>query len=145
MSDSNKFECKKLFPYVMQFLYYYRFSSEEKKSTAGVNMLFREFNLSLGQEYTLEPDLEISAKAKIEGIIQNKEELISMIAPKLLKRSFESLYDIDQTILLIGCFELKKDNSAPPRALVIDSMVELAKKFSTQKAPSFLNGVLDNL
>jgi len=48
---------------------------------------------------------------------------------------------VDRNILRLAAFELKFA-TAPPR-VVLDEAVELAKKFSDDAAPGFVNGVLD--
>jgi N utilization substance protein B len=48
---------------------------------------------------------------------------------------------IDRNILRLAAFELQFA-TAPPR-VVLDEAVELAKKFSDDAAPGFVNGVLD--
>jgi transcription antitermination protein NusB len=48
---------------------------------------------------------------------------------------------VDRGILRLGVYELKS-GSAPPK-VAIDEALELAKKFSSEEAPAFLNGILD--
>lgn len=50
---------------------------------------------------------------------------------------------IDRAILRLGHFEMIT-NRTPPK-VVIDEAIELAKEFSTEKSPTFVNGVLDQL
>jgi len=49
---------------------------------------------------------------------------------------------VDRSILRLALFELRAA-TAPP-SVVIDEALELAKKFSSDEAPAFLNGVLDS-
>lgn len=50
---------------------------------------------------------------------------------------------VDRAILRLAHFELTQTN-APAKA-VVNEAVELAKSFSTEKAPSFVNGLLDKV
>ena len=50
---------------------------------------------------------------------------------------------IDRNILRLGWYELHCVQT-PPK-VVIDEAIELAREFSTQESPSFVNGVLDRL
>lgn len=50
---------------------------------------------------------------------------------------------IDRSILRLAYFEMITDR-APPK-VVINEAVELAKEFSTEKSPLFINGVLDKI
>jgi transcription antitermination protein NusB len=49
---------------------------------------------------------------------------------------------IDRLILRLGIYELLHDPATPP-AVVIDEAIELARRFSTEEAVPFVNGVLD--
>lgn len=47
---------------------------------------------------------------------------------------------VDRAILRLACFELRSGESSPK--IVINEAVELAKRFSTEKSASFVNGIL---
>jgi transcription antitermination protein NusB len=49
---------------------------------------------------------------------------------------------IDRLILRLGIYELLYDTETPS-AVVIDEAIELARRFSTEEAVPFVNGVLD--
>jgi N utilization substance protein B len=49
---------------------------------------------------------------------------------------------IDRLILRLGIYELLYDTDTPS-AVVIDEAIELARRFSTEEAVPFVNGVLD--
>jgi N utilization substance protein B len=48
---------------------------------------------------------------------------------------------VDRNILRLAIWELT--NSATPPKVVLDEAIELAKEFSTEQSPAFVNGVLD--
>jgi transcription antitermination protein NusB len=48
---------------------------------------------------------------------------------------------VDRLIMTLALCELRTTN-APPRAVVLNEAVELAKMYSTDASPSFINGVL---
>ena len=50
---------------------------------------------------------------------------------------------VDRSILRLAYYEMVTEH-APPK-VVINEAVELAKEFSTEKSPLFLNGVLDKI
>jgi N utilization substance protein B len=50
---------------------------------------------------------------------------------------------VDRSILRLGVWELTATQT-PPK-VVIDSAIELAKSFSTEQSPPFVNGVLDSV
>ena len=49
---------------------------------------------------------------------------------------------VDRLILRMGIYELIYETATPP-AVVIDEALELARRFSTDEAGPFVNGVLD--
>jgi N utilization substance protein B len=48
---------------------------------------------------------------------------------------------VDRSLLRLAVWELT--NADTPPKVVIDEAIELAKKFSTEQSPAFINGVLD--
>jgi len=48
---------------------------------------------------------------------------------------------VDRNLLRLAVWELT--NTDTPPKVVLDEAIELAKKFSTEQSPSFINGVLD--
>ena len=50
---------------------------------------------------------------------------------------------VDRNILRLAYFEITRSDTPPKVA--INEAVELAKEFSTQKSPLFINGVLDKI
>lgn len=53
---------------------------------------------------------------------------------------------VDRAILRLAHYEMTRtgDEAPPPKAVVNDA-VELAKEFSTDRSPAFINGVLDKV
>lgn len=112
--------------------------------------LFEEFTASYTEPDTEHPNNQINGNAKnfsltlIEGVLGNKDALEDKISPKLHKRKINQLEKIDYTILMLGTFEIL-NVSDTPKAVVIDEMVNLAKKFGTAESYSFINGTLDSI
>ena len=52
------------------------------------------------------------------------------------------LGQVDRSILRLAVYQLHFCPDVPPK-VVINEAIELAKKYSTETAPSFVNGVLD--
>jgi transcription antitermination protein NusB len=49
---------------------------------------------------------------------------------------------VDRSILRLAVWELTGGTQTPPK-VAIDEAIELAKEFSTEQSPAFVNGVLD--
>jgi transcription antitermination factor NusB len=73
---------------------------------------------------------------------ENKAQCDELIATSTIKWQFDRLSPVDKSILRLAVFQLKFCRDIPPK-VVINEAIELAKKFSTDKSPAFVNGVLD--
>jgi len=69
------------------------------------------------------------------------DELIKSAA---IKWQFQRLSPVDRSILRLAVYQLARCPGIPPK-VAINEAIELAKKFSTEKAPGFINGVLDTI
>ncbi len=49
---------------------------------------------------------------------------------------------VDRSLLRLAVWELVSGTNTPPK-VVIDEAIEMAKEFSTEHSPAFVNGVLD--
>ncbi|MDR2092377.1 MAG: transcription antitermination factor NusB [Azoarcus sp.] len=81
--------------------------------------------------------------ALLQGAVNEAEELRALFAP-LLTRAVAELSPVEHALLLLGAFELRHDIETPYR-VVINEVVELAKKYGGTDGYKFVNGVLDRL
>jgi N utilization substance protein B len=79
-----------------------------------------------------------------EGVLDRREEIDRMIGERTVGWRFERLALIDRNILRLGVYELLFLGEVPPE-VAMDEAVELAKKFGTEQARSFINGILDRI
>jgi len=75
---------------------------------------------------------------------ENLAQCDKLIAESTIKWQFGRLSAVDKSILRLSVYQLKFCPEIPPK-VVINEAIELAKKFSSDKAPSFVNGVLDTV
>ena len=82
---------------------------------------------------------------KLYMIVQDNLQDIKNKLSSNLKNNivFKDIYPIDSAILLCGIAEI--DYLDADKGLVINECVKLAKKYSTAKSPSFINGVLSSI
>jgi len=76
------------------------------------------------------------------GAAENLEKCDELITASTIKWQFTRLSPVDRSILRLSVYQLKFCPDIPPK-VVINEAIELAKKFSTDKSPGFVNGVLD--
>jgi len=77
-----------------------------------------------------------------KGTWKNLAQCDELIIASTIKWQFHRLSPVDKSILRLSVYQLKFCPDIPPR-VVINEAIELAKKFSTDKSPAFVNGVLD--
>jgi transcription antitermination factor NusB len=73
---------------------------------------------------------------------ENLKKCDELITDSTIKWQFTRLSPVDKSILRLSVYQLKFCPDIPPK-VVINEAIELAKKFSTDKSPGFVNGVLD--
>ena len=78
----------------------------------------------------------------INGTWENLQQCDEPIIESTIKWQFSRLSPVDKSILRLSVYQLKFCPDIPPK-VVINEAIELAKKFSTDKSPGFVNGVLD--
>lgn len=78
-----------------------------------------------------------------EGVVVNEEKLDAGISAHLRGWTLERISKVDLAILRLGAYELMLGEI--PAGIVINEAVELANQYSSDKAGSFINGVLGSL
>ena len=84
------------------------------------------------------------ARSLALGVLENRQALDRRIVEVTNNWKLDRIAAVDRAILRLGLYELLKMDEGPPK-VVINESVELAKKFSTAKSGSFVNGVLDRI
>ncbi|EDS77836.1 transcription antitermination factor NusB [Clostridium massiliodielmoense] len=80
----------------------------------------------------------------VNGIEQNKEDIDKRIEENLTKWKLNRLSKIDLTILRISTYEIMFMEDIPNK-VAVNEAIELAKKYSADNSPAFVNGVLGNM
>jgi transcription antitermination protein NusB len=76
-----------------------------------------------------------------EGAVSQAGKTDALVGELSENWRFDRLATVDRNILRLAIYEFRF-GTAPPK-VVIDEAIELAKKFSSDEAPAFLNGILD--
>ena len=80
----------------------------------------------------------------VDGIIEKKEIIDSMIKELVDNWEFSRIAKADLGLLRVAIYEIQYRLDIPP-VVVIDEALELSKAFSTENSKKFLNGVLDKV
>jgi transcription antitermination protein NusB len=86
-------------------------------------------------------DARSAAMQMARGVWEQRETIdqrLERLAPQWPPRRQPA---VDRNILRLAVWEMTNDPT-PPK-VVIDEAIELAKEFSTEQSPAFINGVLD--
>ena len=80
----------------------------------------------------------------LDGVKENKEKIEGLISNNLKKGwSIDRISKIDLTLLKIAIYEMLEKKIH--YKIVVNEVVELAKKYSEEQSPSFINGVLASI
>ena len=83
----------------------------------------------------------IFANKLFEGAAKDADELDALIVQHAKNWRLERMAIIDRAILRLAIYELRAGET-PPK-VILNEAVELAKKFSSEDAGAFVNGILD--
>lgn len=95
---------------------------------------FDELEEAIGkdQDYILE---------KYRAIVEKKEEIDALLNEVSEGWKTSRMNRVDLTILRLAVYEINWDEDVPT-GVAINEAVELAKKYSSDEGPSFVNGIL---
>ncbi len=122
-------------------------SRKEARELAFKTIYSKFFNTEADVENETEnsnvKDIEFTTQI-LNNFASHYQEINDLISSHLKGYTIERLYKIDLAILVLAVIELNyiKEN---PKQVIINEAVELAKKFSTDKSPKFINGVLADI
>ena len=77
----------------------------------------------------------------VEGVRANQEEIDKIVGEYAKGWHTDRMSKVDLAILRVAIFELCFGKETPV-GVAINEAVELAKKFSSDEAPAFINGIL---
>lgn len=93
--------------------------------------------------FCCEDDEAESVKNTFFGICENINDIDGIISKNLKGWSISRLSKVTLSILRLSVYEMKYLSLAP--AISINEAVELAKQYAEDGAPSYVNGVLNNI
>ena len=119
--------------HIFRMLFRIEFNNEEEMKEQEA-FYFDELEEATGkdQEYILQ---------KYRAIVEKKEEIDTLLNQITEGWKTSRMNRVDLTILRLATYEVKWDEDVPT-GVAINEAVELAKKYSSDDGPSFVNGVL---
>ncbi|MEW2517448.1 transcription antitermination factor NusB [Actinacidiphila alni] len=80
----------------------------------------------------------------VEGCAANAARIDELLSSYSVGWPLDRMPVVDRNVLRLGTYELLWEDDIPD-AVVLDEAVQLAKEFSTDESPSFVNGLLARL
>ncbi|MFI9101389.1 transcription antitermination factor NusB [Streptomyces fildesensis] len=80
----------------------------------------------------------------VEGYAANAPRIDELLATYSVGWTLDRMPVVDRNVLRLGTYELIWEDEVPD-AVVLDEAVQLAKEFSTDESPAFVNGLLARL
>lgn len=126
-----------------------RHLAREKAFQVIYQMDMNETSLDLALEAVLE-EAELDAEAAgfcralAQGVLDKRAEVDETLKKHTENWKLERMASVDRNILRLSVYELLFCPEVPDK-VAIDEAIELAKLYSDDKAPRFINSVLDKI
>lgn len=101
------------------------------------------FNLLL-EECTIDNDGISFANEILNLWNENKDKVKNLIEENLIGYQYDRVYKVDIALISLAVVEINFYKLTPVN-VVINEVIELSKKYSTEKSYSFINGILKKM
>jgi len=95
-----------------------------------------------GQEET--PGVAEFARLLVTRTVEHVEEIDALIQRHAEHWRLDRMATVDRNLLRMATQEFMFDKETP-KTVVINEAIEIARRFSTQESPQFINGILDSI
>jgi N utilization substance protein B len=90
------------------------------------------------------PEVIEFANALATGTIERVEKIDVLLQRHAENWRLDRMAGVDRNLLRLAIFEFL-DDARIPKAVIINEAIEIARRFSTQESPQFINGILDSV
>jgi transcription antitermination protein NusB len=84
------------------------------------------------------------ARNLVTGTIEHVEEIDRLIQRHAEHWRLDRMAVVDRNLLRLATQEFLHDGGTP-KTVIINEAIEIARRFSTQESPQFINGILDSI
>ena len=84
------------------------------------------------------------ADVLIRGVVDHVEEIDPLIERHAENWRLERMATVDRNVLRLATAEMRSDGKTPS-TVVINEAIEIARRFSNEGSPKFVNGLLDSI
>ena len=89
-------------------------------------------------------ETRVFADALAAGTIARVEKIDTVIGRHAENWRLDRMAVVDRNILRLATYEFFND-AETPKPIVINEAIEIARRFSAQESPQFINGILDSI
>jgi N utilization substance protein B len=89
-------------------------------------------------------ETHVFADALASGAIASVEKIDALIGRHAENWRLDRMAVVDRNILRLATYEFLHD-AETPKTVVINEAIEIARRFSSQESPQFINGILDSI
>jgi transcription antitermination protein NusB len=89
-------------------------------------------------------ETRVFAEALAAGAIEKVEKIDALIGRHAENWRLDRMAVVDRNILRLATYEFIYD-AETPKTIVINEAIEIARRFSAQESPQFINGILDSI
>jgi transcription antitermination factor NusB len=104
----------------------------------------REVLGSSWAESLLWPEIRDFTTTLVTGVMEHRDGIDAFIQESSTNWSLDRIGMVERNILRFAIYELCFLPEIPPN-VTINEAVEVAKKYGTEEAPAFINGILDRI
>jgi len=94
------------------------------------------------ENFQVNPKIVPLAQELLAGIGEHLAEIDDLIRQHTKNWRVDRMSIVDRSLIRLGAYELLFRADVPP-TVAINEAIEIAKRYSTDDAPSFINGILD--
>ncbi len=103
-----------------------------------------QINLFLKEQGIEQENVKNYIISTVKGIEKSKQEILKYISENLKEKwDISRISKINLTLLKLATYEIVYIKT--PYKVVVNEVVELAKKYGDDSSPSFINGILANI
>ena len=96
------------------------------------------------QQLTQDRDVREYCRRLLESYWEHAIPIDEIISERAANWRLDRMAVIDRNVLRLAVTELYYFEEVPPK-VVLDEAIEIAKRFSTERSGSFVNGILDRI
>jgi N utilization substance protein B len=125
--------------HIFKLVFSMDFDSEEN-----INNHIDSYIDEIDEEGNISEEVVNYIKNKTTNIIENIQDIDSIISNNTKKWTIERMNLVDVCILRVAIYEIQYDEDIPT-TVAINEAIEIAKKYGGDSSPPFINGILANI